>query len=286
MLIDQMQYNFLLQKQRTDSEDRRDYEPYEIDEYLNAAIFLFCKKRFAFDPNKRGFETDSLRLSQLSNLHIKSPQVQPGIAPVELQPGLYELNLNRLGENLRNQYFRYMFLTEAYVDAHEDACNKCINLKHSPSVQEIDTYSESSWLWRRVNYSFGKSTYQQEHLSDLNMEIVLSPDTTMDLVNNFTRKFTNDELSSLYIDTRDRDKIPQFTISKVYVSYIKYPNRVFSGGYDHVDGLSTSLTEPIHCDIDEIFHDDIVRIAVRLSEKDINLDYNSLIQDEMLDHQI
>lgn len=283
MLIDQMHYNFLLQKQRTDSEDRRDYEPYEIDEYLNLAIFLFCKSRFGFDPNKRGFETDTVRISQLANLHVKSPNVQPGITPVIIQPGLYEINLNTLGNNIQNQYFRYMFLTEGYVDAHFNNCTKCINLIPLPSSQLLDTYSEANWLWRRVNYSFGKSTYQHDHIRDFNMDPVLSPDTTLDLVNNFTRKFTNDELTSMYIDTRDKNKVPQFEISKVYLSYLKYPNRVFIGGYDHVDGLSTTSTKPIHCDIDEIFHDDIIRIAVRLSEKDLNMDYNALIQDETLD---
>jgi len=189
MLIDRMHYNFLLQKQRVDSEDRSDFEPYEIDEYLNMAIFLFCKKRYGFDPNKRGFETDTVRISQLANLHVKSPQVQPGIVPVLVEPGLYEVNLNNLGNNLNGQYFRYMFLTEGYVDAHKSGCTKCVYLNHLPSSQQLDTYSEANWLWRRVNYSFGKSTFQHAHLSDLNMNPIISPDTTMDLINDFTRRF-------------------------------------------------------------------------------------------------
>lgn len=61
-----------------------------------------------------------------------------------------------------------------------------------------------------------------------------------------------------------------FTISGVYVAYIKQPAVVFSGGYNHINGLYTTLTSPVDCDIDEKFHSEIVNIAVDTARKTLN----------------
>ena len=74
---------------------------------------------------------------------------------------------------------------------------------------------------------------------------------------------------SLYLDTTDNMGVQQYNVVRAFISYIKYPNRVFIGGYDHIDKHSTSSTEPIHCDLDESFHDEIVRIAVNLSQSSV-----------------
>ena len=93
-------------------------------------------------------------------------------------------------------------------------------------------------------------------------------DRHLDLITNpltVNERFNNDQLQSLYIDTTDINGVQQFDVVDACISYIKYPNRVFIGGYDHIDKQST-LTDPqIQFDIDEAFHEKIVRIAVDLA---------------------
>lgn len=280
MLIDQLHYNVKLEAERIDSQDKIDLEPVEIDAYLNKAIWVYLKERYSVLPDKpkRGFETDQMRISQLSSLHIKSPHLQPALQPIELQDGIYEVRLNELGNNINGQYFRYLFLTDGYLKAIREGCTKYIGLKHHQVDDGKTIYTSSDWTWRRVNYNFGKSTFVNDHLGIDGSD--QSPDTTMDLVDDNNRN-NNDELSSLYLDTRNKYGEPQFTIEEVYLSYIKYPNRVFFGGYDHIDGMSKSDSPKVHCDFDEITCNDIVSIAVRLIQKDIQSDYNAMLQDEV-----
>jgi hypothetical protein len=84
-----------------------------------------------------------------------------------------------------------------------------------------------------------------------------------------TERFNNDRLQSLYLDTTDSSGTQQFTASAACISYIKYPNRVFIGGYNHIDKHSVSAGTQIQCDIDEGFHQDIVQMAIQLALKDI-----------------
>lgn len=282
MLIDQLHYLYKLEAERVDSQDKIDIERWEIDAYLNKAIWIYLKDRYGIIPeqSKRGFETDQMRITQLSNLHVKSPQVQPPITPKLISDGIYEINLNELGNNIEGQYFRYLFLTDGVVKAKKGNCTKYMSMNHNQVDDSFTIYTEANWTWRRVNYNFGKSTKTNKH--NLPTGSKQHPDTTMSLVDTAPR-FNNDELSSLYLDTRNKYGEPQFNIDKVLISYIKYPNRVFSGGYDHVDGMSKANDPQIHCDFDEITCQDIVSIAVRLTQKDIISDYNAMLQDEVRD---
>jgi hypothetical protein len=280
MLIDEMQYEFKLRKDRVDSGDKVDFEPWEIDSFINNAQWWFLKDRYSIEPvRKKGFETDQIRISQLDTLHVKSPHLQPGLTPTLIQDGVYEVRLNDLGDNINGQYFRYLFLTDGYIQAEKNACTKFISMDYLQSDDSLTTYTEADWTWRRVNYSFGKSTFAIQHLTTPGSN--QDPDSVGLIESVGTNDNLDDELVSIYLDTRDRFGEPQFTINTVYLSYIKYPNRVFFGGYDHIDTLSNSTSPRIHCDLPEAFHDEIVNIAVRLAEKSIVGDYNALIKDEM-----
>ena len=104
MLIDEMHYVFELGLDRVASQDRPDMYPNEKDNYLNRAIAEFVKDRYGFVESQRklGFETDQERISNLTNLHIKSPVLQPALTPIDLGNGQYELRLSSL-------LHRYMF---------------------------------------------------------------------------------------------------------------------------------------------------------------------------------
>lgn len=280
MRIEQLHHLVKLKANRIDSQDKLDIEPHEIDDYLNKAIWIYLKERFGVLPEqvKRGFETDQVRISQLSSLHIKSPQVQPAVTPIELAPGLYEVRLNSLGRNINGQYFRYLFLTSAIIKASKDGCTKDIRLYHKQEDDTKNTYSSANWIWGQANYNFGKSNFVNTHVKPNTSN--QDPDTTMNLEDNRPR-FNNDELSSLFIDVRDVYGNKAYDVDKVCISYIKYPNRVFYGGYDHIDGMSNTNSPRIDCDFDEITCNDIVDIAVRLIEGDILGSLEVRLQDDL-----
>lgn len=117
-----MHYVFDLGLDRVASQDRPDMYPNEKDNYLNRAIVEFIKSRYGFDEKKQGFEISQERISNLTNLHIKSPMVQPSLIPTELSTGLYEVRLSSL-------LYRYMFLTSAEIVVRRNGCDK--TLRHT-----------------------------------------------------------------------------------------------------------------------------------------------------------
>jgi hypothetical protein len=122
MLIDEMHYVFDLGLDRVASQDRPDMYPNEKDNYLNRAIAEFTKSRYGFDKAKEGFEISQERISNLTNLHIKAPMVQPSLVPTEITTGLYEVRLSSLT-------YRYLFLTSAEIVIRHNGCDKTIRHK-------------------------------------------------------------------------------------------------------------------------------------------------------------
>jgi hypothetical protein len=270
MRIDQMHYNFELELDRVASNDRPDFMPWEIDEYLNKAIWKFVKTRYGINQNKFGFETNQKRIDELSSLHIKSPELQPAVTPINLGNGRWEVRLNSLGNNINGQFFRYLFLTAAEVVIKKGDCTKKIRHTQWQMDDRKTMFSESSWKWNRILANFGRSTFITT--PDNNPNNLDRPYATSDLIVNdglITEKFNNDELRSLYFDATNYEGEEQFILESVYINYIKYPNRVFFGGYDHIDKHSINTNDPVHCDIDESFHPEIVRLAVDYAQQDI-----------------
>jgi hypothetical protein len=271
MRIDEMHYNFRLLSDKVDSQDRRNFTPWEVDMLLWLATMSVVKSRYDVSKSTaRGFETDQKRITDLSNLHIKSPELQEPLVPIYLGEGRYELNLNELGNNINNGgYYRYLFLTKAIAEIKKNGCTKLCEV----TLQQIDErrtkYNTPNYTFCQVTANFGKSTYQVTAVPvptttlnspDFNQEleeITTGPDTTT---------YINDRLSSIYIDASDGKGGREFEVTKLYISYIKFPNRVYIGGYDHIDGfIESSSNRQIHCDLDDSLHDEIVREAVKIA---------------------
>jgi hypothetical protein len=231
MIIDQMHYNFKLEKNKVDSLANMDFIPVEIDAYINKSIWFFLKSRYKVDRSNKGFETDQDRISKLANLHVKSPELQVGLTPLVISDGVYKTELKDLD-------FEYLFLTRARVDIEKAACTKDKVRVKLFQTDDLNTlYSSPDFTWSIVNAQFGK----------------VASGTTI-----------NTEKSAIYLYTEEGS-----TINKIYIDYIKYPNRVFFGGYDHIDGQSISTDPKINCDIDAGFHDEIVRQAVLFAAEDL-----------------
>jgi len=236
MLIDEMHYMFDLGLDKVASQDRPDLYPNEKDSYLNRAIMEFVKARFGFNDRRDGFETKTERTSNLMNLHVTSPSVQPPIVPISPASGIYEVRLSDL-------IHRYLFLTSCTVKMLRGECVKARRVMRWQTDDVKNTFNEPSFDWGRIHGRFGKSTL-----------------TTTN----------NIQLPSLFFDTNDKNGNQLFSITEACVEYVKYPNRVCLGTYKHIDDKTpSSLTALQHCDIDDAFHDEIVNIAVEMAAKDI-----------------
>lgn len=251
MLIDEMQHRLDLELDRLASQDRPDLYPNEKDDIINRAIYQWLKDRFEFDPNtKKGFETNNRAISSLMSLHIKSnPGSQNGLIPINLNTGLYEIRLNNL-------LHEFMFLTSAKVKISNNNCDKVIDNKQWQIDDNKNAYNEPNFDWGRVHANFGRTT---ENSTD------------------------NEDLTSIYFDSRNIFGEPQFTVDEVYINYIKKPNRVCLGTYKHIDDKTASALTPIsHCDIDKGFHDEIITIAAKLAFKDIQdkFGYQTSLQEQ------
>lgn len=270
MRIDQMHYNFKMELDRVASNDRPDLMPWEIDEYLNKAILKFVKLRYNYnDSIKSGFETNQERIEELSSLHIKSPELQPAIIPTYLGNGRYEFRLNDLGNNINGQYFRYLFLTKAIITVQKNNCTKKLDLIAWQIDDKKTAFNASSWNWNRVLGNFGKSLFPTPPTS--NATIGDTMDYTANLItgSGTTERYNNDMLKSLYVDATNKYNEIEFDVVDAQISYIKFPNRVFIGGYNHIDKHSPSNSPQVHCDLDDSFHDEIVRLAVGLAQEDL-----------------
>lgn len=266
-----MHYQFNVLSQSSDSKKSNSFEPYEIDSYLNKAIVQFVKDNYSFSyTTRKGFEVDQSRISKLSSLVIKSPELQEAITPISLGGGRYELNLDSLGTNVtgNDDYFRYMF----YIDGYANCVKICNNVTTNKRIKlyiyrhdELDSsYNESSWYWGKLKASFGKS--RSKAFSSLDIE-ANNNDQLLNLIDS-NNKYSNDSLSSIFLNTNNADGISEYEIDSIEISYIKYPNKVFIGGYQDIDGRNIDITKQVHCDIDDIFHQEIVRQAVLLAAND------------------
>jgi hypothetical protein len=273
MRIEEMHYQFDLMLDKVASNDRKNLKPWEKDAYLNNAIILLVKDRYNSDNrDKEGFETNQKRITELENLHIKSPELQPALIPTNLGNGRYELNLDNLGKinlfgGLKHR-FRYLFLTKAVANISKDGCNKKSTIRLVQIDDNKNSYNQPDFVWGRTNANFGRSSYTATFDSS---QSNVDDNTVTPILRDINNQLMTKKLGSLYFDTTDKDGVSQFTIDNVEISYIKYPNRVFVGGYDALDLLSksTSNTSKIDCDLPESMHDEVVRQAVLLALSDL-----------------
>jgi hypothetical protein len=285
MLIDQMHYEFDLLYDRVASNDRPDFRAWEKDAFLNQAIDIFVKTRYNFDKfvlqgktgQEIGFESNQFRIDELASLHIKSPEVQPEITPINVADDVYEFTLNSLGNNISGQYFRYMFATKIRVKITDGKCIKYVDAYNFQIDDRKTSFNASSWKWNRATCNFGKSSTIVASIPNTNQ---FSPDYSINLSTGSTTAQTslNDVLKSFYIDSKDRCRKPAYTVLGAQVSYIKRPNRVCLGNYSHIDKHTSNVA--IHCDIDDAFHREIVNIAVSLATQSIQDQMNASYADK------
>lgn len=150
----ELHYQFKLNLDRVDSLANPDLNPAEIDWLLNEAQLIFIKQRMGMNNQKRsGFETSQKRIDDLGNLVIKFP-TQPPITPVEVSPGIFEVNL-------KSTLYPYMFLVTSWADVEVSPdCLKKTALKftqHDDFTQTFkDPYNNASLEF--IPYNIGRNS--------------------------------------------------------------------------------------------------------------------------------
>jgi len=176
------------------------------------------------------FEATQLWQDKLGTLLVSSPEKQPVLTPVALTQGLYEVNLGNLD-------FPYHRLAKIQVDMGGGNCNhRQVDAMYHPKNNSYTAFTEPSLTWKRVPYFLGNSTG-----TGANHNIGIS----------------------IFFDTAQK-----FTISNVYVSYVRSPQVPFIGGYNHINGIYTTTTTPIDLDINSDYQDEVIRLAAQLALKD------------------
>ena len=229
MSIQEMHYEFKARANRLDTNHYQDLPPYMIDSLINNAVNYFME-HYAY-VNKLPFELIQSRIDMLSNLVIGQPE-QPLITPVQVEDNLYEVELINLVKP-------YGHLVRSYAKGNCGNINvKIVPMEYLNRVLN-DSLQKPSVSWKRLVGTIRKNSTS------------LSP--------------------SLYIYGENG-----ITVTDVGIEFIKQPVKVFIGNYNSIDydncvasnGLNCTqfynvATEPVNCEIAEVYHSLIVDIAVR-----------------------
>lgn len=234
MTILGMHAQFDLEIDRISSGNSPDFNQREKDDYLNKAIWIFINQHYDSYKLKPsgGFETRQFNTDALRNLLIKFPEEQPALIPVEHERGIWELPLSSLE-------YEYWHFIRGQASIVKDNCKKLVKFNLVEHDDAYSSYNKPSYKWGRIIARFGKSSF--------------SPNTTL-----------NDEKGSIYLETQN-----DFDIENVRIEYLKYPKKVFLGGYNEINGVYSASSDPVNCDIDAAYHQEIVSIAVREALRDV-----------------
>lgn len=232
--IKQLHYEFKQEIDKVDTLSMPDFLPHQVDIYLNKGIRSWFKDQYDRFGDGRGFETSEKQIEKLADFHVLSPQLQEPIIPIALDNGLYEVNLGDLKYELA-------YITKIVVSIAKDGCeteNRRAIFYRTNDISNF--YKKSSWKWKMVYYTVGKS-------------------------NSSGANFTNTN-KSIYIDTAN-----EFEVSSVYISYLRWPVEVYYGGYNHINEQASyqSPNPPIDSDVDYFYKDNIITYAVEQAKIDM-----------------
>lgn len=209
-----------------------DFVPAQIDWLLNLAQLIEIKKRYMpHNLVRKGFEGSQKRIDDLVVLHVKSPQKQPGITPTLLPDSFLDNNVYEC--KLEDLEFQYMFLTGLRASISNSSCSKDIGLDQ---IEEDDLSEGLINSFKRPDFNWGKCLFTIDASSE-----------------------NTDAPGSIYIYSGD------FSVTKVFPSYLRYPRKVFIGGYDSLDGAYEAADAAVSCELPEIIHDNIVNTAAELA---------------------
>jgi hypothetical protein len=213
MTIQEAHIDFKLKWDKVDNKYNRNFTSEEIDWLLNDAQLAFIRTRFNLSNlAKTGFESNTSRLNELSNIHIQFPE-EPEITITPIDYDYYKastIDLSKLSK-------KYLYLTS--ILAYNVVCKK--------------------WV---VPIFKDHNVYLDEIRNPFNKEIGIYN--------------INGDLNASYIYLYGE-------FSKIRVSYLMNPDKVFIGTYKHPFINSTT---PVEFTLPEHTHSIIVDLAVNFAK--------------------
>jgi hypothetical protein len=213
MTIQEAHIDFKLKWDKVDNKYNRNFTDEEVDWLLNDAQLAFIRTRF--NPSnvaRAGFESNTSRLNELSNIHIQFPE-EAEIVTTPIDYDYYKVSIIDLSTLSK----KYLYLTS--ILAYNVTCKK--------------------WV---VPLFKGHETYLDELKNPFNKEVgVYNINGDLDT-------------SSIYL---------YGDFSKVRISYLMNPERVFLGTYKHP--FINSLV-PVDFSLPEHTHSIIVDMAVNFAK--------------------
>jgi hypothetical protein len=230
MTIQEMHYSFKLKTDKVDSLNVDSFNDAEIDWILNYAIDVFVKQRYGVTNNKQtGLEVTQKRIDDLKSLHKKEHEILTS----QVKPNLYSANLSQI-VNPSSQIITddYWFTTRLRVDIKKGTCVKNIGVK---LVQTDDLNEALSYKFYKPDFNWGRV------LATINLD-------------------WNEQDDSIYLYTDG------FEVLKVFIDYVKRPNKVWLGTYTTLKGdLVPMVNTPIDCDLSDSTHEEITTLAASLA---------------------
>jgi len=144
MSIAEMHYELDLRVDKIASSDRPDLLPLQKDAYIDRATLIFVKKLGGDE-----YEASKISVEKLSNLHIRSPYLQPAIS-VQSTTGVYEADLSTL-------LYDKLYLTKVEADIVEGVCTKKVTLTLRQTDDELNLFTRPDYNWNQVPYEVASS---------------------------------------------------------------------------------------------------------------------------------
>ena len=239
MTIQELHYDFNLAVDKIGGNDRRAFTSSQVDWFLNKAQSMIINN-YVTDV-----EVDYRRINELSTLHIKFPVQQPLVmtAPTTLTVGSRTLYVYEC--NLGNTLYAHHYITRVHaINVDSNLCE----------YKSFGRYMDNDDMDDAIMNSFD-----------------LQKDNFLYNIGRSSTTIANREPVSLFIYS-----LCPFKEHKLYIEYIKKPNRINLGGYMYLDG-STTVATP--CELPSILHDKLVDLAASLAYASLNDEGYSIKKD-------
>lgn len=237
MNIVELHYSFDIKVDKIDSLSVDSFNAAEKDYILNYALGIITKQRFGILNNKQyGFEAITKRRDDLRSLHKKEFEINPLL----VKANLYEAPLTYITNPKTNKLPKdYWFCTRLRADIKKEDCIKNVEITE-PQTDDLNSglkynFYKPSFKWGRVLATFNDDT--------------------------FDFKNPNEVLGSIFLHTDG------FSVEKVYIDYVKKPNKVWLGTYNSLDGNYIVGTTPRQeCDLPDHMHEELTTLAASLAQ--------------------
>jgi hypothetical protein len=230
MIIEELHFELKRRCKKNYTNFWRGLSDAEADQILNAAIQDYVEM-FSYGRNdknfKLGFEVNQQRTDMLATLLVGQPEQ----AALTVTSENTELNVYEFDlSNLKYDYRRYV---RAKITCEECQGLIGVHVEDSGDLNTVlnDANRKPSLSWRRAVGQIRKSS-------------------------------TGTGGKSLYIYTEG-----EFTPDKLYLEYIKEPNKVCLGTYSSIPTVDvpepTNIKPKVECDLPQAYHELMLKIAVQ-----------------------